>query len=197
MVQFGGWLEMRKAGPIRTFRPAALGLEKDMEGAITMARWMSAVDLAAVKVPGPRKYGPAKWGKWRLVRKMGRLVYGDFFYAIDLERCLDSAQVLDWIMQLHGKRWISDEDMRDLLRAFHDLLDPQANMCSFGINRKDAPQLSIQRLQEWGCKISKETLRQYGLLERRPRKAADQTPAISGECKSGGETCSRQQAQLS
>jgi len=57
------------------------------------------------------------------------------YYWIDLDCCRSSASVLDWIMQINKKTWATDRVLADLVRAFHHLLRPQANLCSGGFER--------------------------------------------------------------
>ena len=78
-----------------------------------------------------------QWGNWVYDHSTLTLQYkveGDWVYEIDLEsRCNTAAEMLDWIFQLHDKRFISDKDIRDLLRAFNDLFGHvQATLCPFG-----------------------------------------------------------------
>ena len=47
-----------------------------------------------------------------------------------------SAQVLDWIFQMAGKSWVASQDLGDLVHALEDLIDPQANLCSFGTDKQ-------------------------------------------------------------
>lgn len=53
-------------------------------------------------------------------------------YEVDLEECLTSAQVLDWIMQVAQKTWATDAVLAGLVRAVNEVLNPQAHLCSFG-----------------------------------------------------------------
>lgn len=52
-------------------------------------------------------------------------------YPVDLDKCLDSANVLDWVLHLDGRAG-SDQVTLGLLRALNDLLEPQQNLCSYG-----------------------------------------------------------------
>jgi len=77
-----------------------------------------------------------KWGDWELVDKpQFMLVNKAHSYDIAMSEASSSAQILDWIFQLHQKRWMTPESVHDLLSAFTDILDPQANFCSMGIER--------------------------------------------------------------
>lgn len=46
-----------------------------------------------------------------------------------------SAETLDWICQVAGKRW-ADDILARLVRALDDVLRPQARLCSFGRRRE-------------------------------------------------------------
>lgn len=71
------------------------------------------------------------WGPWKFRLGNLTLTHVEQDYEIDLERCLSPGQVLDWIYQIYLKAWKGD-DIRHLLRAFQDILDPQASLCSGG-----------------------------------------------------------------
>jgi hypothetical protein len=60
---------------------------------------------------------------------------GRWIYEVDLERCRTSAGVLDWIMQVASKTWATDAVIAGLARGLKGLLNPQATLCSFGIER--------------------------------------------------------------
>ena len=76
---------------------------------------------------------PADWGPWRLDLATWVLYpVAPYRYEVDLEQCLTSAQVLDRIMQISQKTWADDATIAGLIRALDDVLNPQANLCSFG-----------------------------------------------------------------
>jgi hypothetical protein len=65
-------------------------------------------------------------------------------YEVDLERCLSSAEVLDWICQIAGKDWTDDSTVANatlagLVRAINDVLNPQAHLCSSGQSKRLDP----------------------------------------------------------
>jgi len=60
---------------------------------------------------------------------------GPDVYAIDLDTCTDSAEVLDWIVQIAHKRWATDHVLAQLIVAFDALLDLQGTICPSGINQ--------------------------------------------------------------
>lgn len=51
-------------------------------------------------------------------------------YEVDLEDCLTSAGVLDWLAQLRPRE--TDKDFLDLFDVLNFLVRFQAHMCSFG-----------------------------------------------------------------
>lgn len=98
-----------------------------------------------------RLFHGRRWGSWTFDTERLVLVHGaepvmrgrddDEYvaflgnYEIDVERIHQSAQVLDWILQIRGKTWASSVVMRDLIEAFDDIFALQANLCSFGSNK--------------------------------------------------------------
>ena len=67
---------------------------------------------------------------------------GFWCYEIDLERCTNSAQVLDFIFQVQGKQWATPKLMFNLLRAFDRACGQcfgnpvQGVFCSLGVDHK-------------------------------------------------------------
>lgn len=57
-------------------------------------------------------------------------------YEVDPEECTTSAKTLDWIAQVSRKTWASPSDIGNLVKALDDLLDMQANLCSFGNDKQ-------------------------------------------------------------
>ena len=98
-----------------------------------------------------------KWGPWTYYEKRFALVFTDpkaYTYAIDLSTCTESSEILDWIIQLSNKTWVSHQDLGYLVQALKELLNPQANFCSFG-KSKSVPEESLkglvqQSLIRWG-----------------------------------------------
>ena len=90
-----------------------------------------------------KKIRKGEWGHWKynpdnLTLQFDKTVGGDHsYYEVDLERCTNSAEILDWIFQVHGKPWCGNKDIADLLRAFDDLMEiVQSKVCSGGKNTK-------------------------------------------------------------
>lgn len=74
------------------------------------------------------------WGNWSLSRSTYELRYKRGFYCVDLERCRNSAQVLDWIQHVSGKSFVHEdpECMFDLVCALKDLLQLPRGYCESG-----------------------------------------------------------------
>lgn len=86
--------------------------------------------LAQLLAEPPRR---GDWGPWLLDEAQKVLHLEDDAYWIDLQTCLTPAATLDWVMQLAGKSWADDRVLAGLVRAFDDILHPQANLCSHGL----------------------------------------------------------------
>ena len=56
-------------------------------------------------------------------------------YEIPVDQFSTSAQVLDWIAQLSGKLWMTDEMLGAFVREVDRVLFLQANYCSMGCDR--------------------------------------------------------------
>jgi hypothetical protein len=97
-----------------------------------------------------------RWGNWHLKRDTWELEYVRHFpnrhaiyYWINLEEINTCGAMLDWVFQLSSKTWMSLEDRADLIEAFREIFDPQANLCSFRGNREiDAPRYLRERYKE-------------------------------------------------
>jgi hypothetical protein len=77
-----------------------------------------------------------RWGHWIFQRESNELVYREWqLYAVDLDRMTSSAAVLDVIMQVTAKTWCTAQDAKDLIEAIRSTVDPQATLCSFGVER--------------------------------------------------------------
>jgi hypothetical protein len=57
------------------------------------------------------------------------------FYEIDLEDMRTSAETLDWIFQVAMKSWATPDIVASLITAIDELIAPQANLCSCGVER--------------------------------------------------------------
>jgi len=88
----------------------------------------------------PPQHGQ-RWGNWefdkrRLVLTIGRRKW--FEYEVDLETCTSGSEILDWILQVAGKGWVTPEDIGYLVEALGDIGGPmlQGNVCPGGQNKE-------------------------------------------------------------
>jgi hypothetical protein len=82
-----------------------------------------------------RRGDPARLGPWKIDPKTLVIEHdGAKHYGVDMEEMTDSAGTLDWIMQLAKKTWISAADLGILVRLIDQVLEPQAGMCSMGVD---------------------------------------------------------------
>jgi len=72
---------------------------------------------------------------WYYSARHRTLTYRPLNYEIDLHRCRTSAGVLDYICQVADKTWATDHVLASLVRQLDNVLDPQANLCSFGVEK--------------------------------------------------------------
>ena len=63
-----------------------------------------------------------RWGTWSYDAKRFTLTYGPENYGVDLDECRNSAEVLDWILQVTHKTWITSHGARDFIHAINDIL---------------------------------------------------------------------------
>ncbi len=124
-----------------------------------------------------------EWGPWRYERQNLTLVLREEScrYEVDLERCTSSAETLDWIMQVASKTWATPEGIAGLVHALRDLLQPQATLCSFGVERG---LLNITRqLQTWPQRCAeRRALRELQRLRPGPismRELCDPIAAVA------------------
>ena len=110
---------------------------------------------------GDGDYRPGSlWGPWLLNPTQYSLEIwnGNIQrYYVDMDRCLSSAQVLDWIMQIQMKGWATDEVTAGLVRAINDLVHPQGMLCSMGVERGPlAMEVMRGRIDNWFDQAEKE-----------------------------------------
>ena len=113
-------------GHTLSLRECPSGVRPDFHGAV----YLSDV---------PSRKQKTRWGRWHLNRALNTLDFHDDLrgkaYEIDLDTMTTSASCLDWIFQVAFKTWMTAQDRSDLLEAIRDTVHPQANLCSFGIER--------------------------------------------------------------
>jgi hypothetical protein len=87
-----------------------------------------------------RTYGP-----WKFDARKLTLTHIKEDYEVNVTDMTNSAKMLDWIFQVSNKAWCSREDAGHLLDALDNLLDPQANLCSFGENKPFNPTQHLKK----------------------------------------------------
>ncbi len=90
--------------------------------------------LVGWKIPKPESGDT--WGNWRYKAKLLTLTHVPEDYEIRLDECSTSAETLDWIFQVASKTWVTPEDLGNLILALDDIIDPQANLCSFWLKQE-------------------------------------------------------------
>lgn len=87
-------------------------------------------EILSLKIKKRDQFGP-----WKVNRSEQVLVHEKYHYEIDLEEIKTCAQLADWIFQITAKSWATNNDLGWLLRALEQELQPQARMCSYGIEQ--------------------------------------------------------------
>jgi hypothetical protein len=64
-------------------------------------------------------------------------------FEIDLTTCRNSAEVLDWLVQVRRKNWASATDLGHLMTLLDELLNFQRNYCPGGQSRQADPRAII------------------------------------------------------
>lgn len=91
------------------------------------------------------------YGRWQFDKRLNVLQFrrggsarnaNNILYEIDLDRMSSSAECLNCIFQVAFKTWMTDTDRTDLLIAIRDIVNPQLNLCSWGIERGDGAKVS-------------------------------------------------------
>jgi len=75
--------------------------------------------------------GKARWSGWRYVPSNLTLqfepetvgVHPNLRYEVDLERCDDAFEIMDWIIQVSQKDWMPEEQIGYLVKALDELAD--------------------------------------------------------------------------
>ena len=92
--------------------------------------------------------------EWRYDGRRRVFVHEPTGYEIDRKGCAICARLLDWIFQIAGKNGdtISNESRGQLVRLIHEIIEPQATMCSFGQDIAGGPGKSKgNRMAVGGC----------------------------------------------
>jgi hypothetical protein len=93
----------------------------------------------------------ATWGPWLLDPEYLTLQWadeGNCMYEVDLERCLTSAAVLDWIAQVCQKLWADDYVVAGLVHALDDVLHLQSTLCGCGMDGGPSHALDGRRVRD-------------------------------------------------
>lgn len=86
------------------------------------------------------------WGNWRLEKDSNQLIIHKSLcpgederdlYKIDLERCNNSAAILDMIVQMSQKMWITREDIGHMIEALDEIFTLQTNFCGSEYEHSD------------------------------------------------------------
>lgn len=78
-----------------------------------------------------------KWGNWKLQKDGSLQLQTNTSRWIDLRRCVDSAEILDWIFHYQGR--LSAQDLADMVQALEDVLEPRTNYCGNGQGKRHRP----------------------------------------------------------
>lgn len=111
-------------------------------------------NLRDIVLPPPATEWKFKSGRWKYFKNL-RVIqlflvidkHERCVYEVDLDRCKDSHQVLDWIFQIRCKRWAKADCMKALLDAIYEVIDPQSNLCSWGMAPGAKPKLTLRRIK--------------------------------------------------
>jgi hypothetical protein len=97
------------------------------------------------------------WGNWRFDKEENSLIISKSLcpgeeekdlYVLDLRRCNSSAAVLDWIVQISQKLWITREDIGYMVEALDDILSLQSNFCGSEFEHSDGKSDYAKRILE-------------------------------------------------
>ena len=104
----------------------------------TFPEAMTLAELERLDVPDPDQWLPWRLDQENTVLWCDRYGNGRSIYEIDLQQCQTSSQVLDWICQVANKSWALDEHavISGLVIALNDILEPQANLCSWTMGKR-------------------------------------------------------------
>lgn len=80
-----------------------------------------------------------RWGHWEYKKNNLTLVFrgSEGQYEVDLERCNTSSEILDSILQISQKQWITPEDIGNLVRALDELAGHGLQAICYGNTKID------------------------------------------------------------
>lgn len=81
----------------------------------------------------------SKWGPWTVNLDTACIEYArnDREYYVEIEKLVDTAGILDWILHLSAKRWTSAADVGYLVEAIEEILGRDVASC--GVDHKIDP----------------------------------------------------------
>lgn len=79
------------------------------------------------------------WGSWKYDPEYNVLVYQDSDYFIEITRISSCFTLVDWLLHLKEKTWVTNDDLADFLTAVDDL--------SGGLRGKDKFKLDVLNLR--------------------------------------------------
>ena len=79
------------------------------------------------------------WGSWKYDPECNALVYQDSDYFIEITRINSCFNLVDWLLHLKEKTWVTNDDLADFLTAVDDL--------SGGLRGKDKFKLDVLNLR--------------------------------------------------
>ena len=91
--------------------------------------------LTAWRTHGVLLMPKTRWGDWSYDKKRCVLMYRPKDYNVDLKECRNSAEVLNWVLEVNDKNWMTPEGLWDFVQAITALLNPQLNICSAGVDK--------------------------------------------------------------
>lgn len=93
------------------------------------------------------------WGPWVLNPTEMTLTHSGNDYWIDLDKCRNSAEILDWIAQVKGKEWGTAPTIWYLLHAMDYICNGlQWSVCGLGLDHQINPRDTLEvraRTTEW------------------------------------------------
>ena len=99
---------------------------------------------------GGAQMNKTTWGGWALDKDTLVLRHKGTNYEVYLDECNNSAQILDWIVQVSQKSWSTNDVIGELVRALDDILGIQGHFCGSGqsreANSKEIAEAYIKRL---------------------------------------------------
>ena len=117
----------------------ALRMEQESRG---QGRHYRRLDLSQPIPPWP-----ASWGRWALDAEDLRLHHEEN-YSVDLKRFSSAAPMLDMIVQVRRKVFVTTTDVGDFVAALDDIFDIQSSLVPGGVDRRidDVPAFLHKRI---------------------------------------------------